>query len=238
MRISIVIPAYREAGRVAETVRAVRLALAGQEHEIVVVDDGSPDNTAAEAEGAGARLIRLPRNRGKGEALRTGLADAGGEILVMADADLGATAGEVTRLIGPILAGEADVTVATFLAVPGHKGGFGLVMRLARWGVRRAGGPEMRAPLSGQRALTRTAWEKIGRLDPGFGAEMGLNLDALRLGLRIVEVPTAMTHRMTGRDWAGFRHRGRQFRDVALAVLRRWPLGSAHHGGTETRRGS
>jgi hypothetical protein len=53
---------------------------------------------------------------------------------------------------------------------------------------------------------------------------MGLNLDALAAGLRVLEVPTQMRHRATGRDWRGFLHRGRQFRDVALAILRRWPL--------------
>jgi glycosyltransferase involved in cell wall biosynthesis len=223
--ISVVIPAYREEGRVGETVRAVRRALEGAgETEVLVVDDGSPDGTAGEAERAGARVIRLPRNRGKGGALLAGLGEARGDLLLLLDADLRETGAEAPRLLEPILAGRADMTVATFPPVPGHKGGFGLVMRLARWGVRRVGGGEMRAPLSGQRALTRQAWERIGRLDGGFGTEEGLNLDALRLGLRLVEVPTGMAHRVTGRDWAGFRHRARQFRDVALAILRRWPL--------------
>src|SRR5207249_9424485 len=103
-------------------------------------------------------------------------ARARGELLLLLDADLRETAAEVVRLLEPLLTGEADMTVATFPPVPGHKGGFGLVLRLARWGVRRAGGPEMRAPLSGQRGLTRAAWERIGRLDGGFGTEMGLHL--------------------------------------------------------------
>jgi glycosyltransferase involved in cell wall biosynthesis len=223
--VSVVIPAYREAGRVGETVGAVAAALrehVGGPWEVLVVDDGSPDQTAQEAEAAGARVLRLPSNGGKGAALMAGLARAQGEVLLLADADLGASAADVTLLLEPVFSGEADMSVATFPPVPGHKGGFGLVMRLARWGLRRAGSPEMRAPLSGQRALTRQAWERIGRLDGGFGTEMGLNLDAARLGLRVVEVPTRMSHRVTGRDWAGFRHRGRQFRDVALAILRRW----------------
>jgi glycosyltransferase involved in cell wall biosynthesis len=227
-RVSAVIPAYREAGRVGETVRALAGALrerlgegtAGP-FEVLVVDDGSPDGTAAEAEAAGARVLRLERNRGKGAALAAGFAAARGELLLMLDADLRETAAEAVLLLEPLLRGEADMTVALFPPAPGGKGGFGLVMRLARWGVRRAGGPELRAPLSGQRALTREAWERIGRLDPGFGTEMGLNLDALRSGLRVAEVPTRMAHRHTGRDWAGFRHRGRQFRDVTLAILRR-----------------
>jgi glycosyltransferase involved in cell wall biosynthesis len=223
--ISVVIPAYQEAERIGETVAAAFEGLNRLgEVEVLVVDDGSRDETAARAEAAGACVLRLPRNHGKGAALSEGLSSAGGEILVMLDADLGESAAEAAKLLPPILSGRADVTVAIFQRVVGHKGGFGLVMRLAGWGLRKAGGASMSAPLSGQRAFTRAAWERIGRLDGGFGTEMGLNLDALRLGLRVVEVETGMAHRLTGRDLAGFRHRARQFRDVALALARRWPL--------------
>jgi glycosyltransferase involved in cell wall biosynthesis len=223
--ISVVIPAYQEGERIAETVRAAFKGLGSLGNvDVLVVDDGSRDETAAQAEAAGGRVMRLPRNRGKGAALTEGLSAARGDVLMMLDADLGETASEAARLLPPVLRGEADMTVATFTRVPGHKSGFGLVMRLARWGLCKAGGSSMSAPLSGQRAFTREAWERIGRLDGGFGTEMGLNLDALRLELRVVEVETAMAHRLTGRDLAGFRHRARQFRDVALAIARRWPL--------------
>jgi hypothetical protein len=111
------------------------------------------------------------------------------------------------------------MAIASFPKAGG--GGFGLVKRLAAWGLRRKGAPPLEAPLSGQRALTRETWQRIGKLDAGFGLEMGLNLDAYRLRLRVVEVPTNLAHRLTGRNLAGFRHRGRQFRDIALCLLRR-----------------
>jgi hypothetical protein len=142
----------------------------------------------------------------------------------MLDADLQESAAEAVKLLRPMLSGEADMTVAAFPRVAGHKGGFGFVQRLARWTMDRAGAAPLASPLSGQRALTREAWEQIGRLDPGFGLEIGLNLEAARLGLRVADVPTTMRHRLTGRDWTGFRHRTRQFRDVAFAIARRWPL--------------
>lgn len=208
-----------------ETVAAVRRGLGtvpDLEPEVIVVDDGSPDGTAAEAEAAGAEVVRLPRNLGKGGALAVGLNRATGDLLVMLDADLRHSAEEVPMLLAPVLEGLADMTVATFPRMTNRPAGFGLVMRLARWGLHRAGSVPMQAPLSGQRAFTRKAWEQIGRLDRDFGVEMGLNLDAARLGLRVMEVPTTMTHRATGRNWAGFRHRGRQFVYVALAILRRW----------------
>lgn len=225
--VSVVIPAYREADRIAATVGGVRRAFAPLPEavtglEILVVDDGSPDRTGALAEAAGARVLRLPVNSGKGAALLAGLPQAAGDVLMMLDADLGESAAEATRLLAPILSGRADMTVATFPRLGG--GGFGLVKRLAAWGLRHGGAPAMAAPLSGQRALTRAAWERIGRLDPGFGLEMGLNLDAARAGIRVVEVPTEMTHRITGRNWAGFRHRARQFRDIAATLFRRMVL--------------
>jgi glycosyltransferase involved in cell wall biosynthesis len=223
-RISVIIPAYREASTIAATVAAIRHALENAglpDHEILVVDDGSPDTTAAAAEQSGARVLRHSRNRGKGQALLTALAEGTGSVFLLLDGDLGDCAREGVRLLEPVLAGEADMTLGVLPVPEGHKGGFGMVKGLARWGVRRAGGPVLQAPLSGQRGLTRDAWQRIGRLDPGYGIEMGLNLDAVRHRLRVREVPVAMQHRLTGRNWSGFRHRGRQFRDVALAIARR-----------------
>jgi glycosyltransferase involved in cell wall biosynthesis len=219
--VSVVIPAYNEADRIRATLGALYPALEtlGSATEIIVVDDGSRDETAARAEACGARVLRLSRNGGKGAALEAGFVAAEAPVLLMLDADLGESAGEAVVLLGPVLAGEADMTIAMFPNAGG--GGFGLVKRLAAWGLCRKGAPPLQAPLSGQRALTREAWERIGKLDAGFGLEMGLNLDAHRLGLRVVEVPTNLKHRVTGRDLAGFRHRGRQFRDLLLCLLRR-----------------
>jgi glycosyltransferase involved in cell wall biosynthesis len=222
LAVSAVIPAFNEADRIGATVSAITSALEGRfpgEWEVLVVDDGSRDDTALRAEESGARVLRMPQNRGKGAALAEGFSAARGRTLLMLDADLGESAGEALELLERVLDGNADMSIATFPRVVG--GGFGLVKRLAAWGLRRKGAPPLQAPLSGQRALTRDAWERIGKLDAGFGLEMGLNLDAFRLGLRVVEVPTQLSHRLTGRDLAGFRHRGRQFRDILLCLLRR-----------------
>lgn len=216
-RISVLIPAYNEKERIAETVTAVKET--GVAGEILVIDDGSTDGTGDLARGAGAVVIANPDRMGKGGALNTGLKSAHGEILVLLDADLGASAREMTRLLEPVTAGEADMTIARFRKVPGS-GGFGLVKGLARWGIHRLTGLEMESPLSGQRAIRREVVEAVGPFAPGFGVELGLTIDSARKGYRIKEVPVEMAHAVTGRDLSGFMHRGRQFLHVWKAL---WP---------------
>jgi len=216
---SAVIPARNEADRIAATLGA--LAAVEGVDEVIVVDDGSTDATADAAAMHGARVVVHARNLGKGAALETGVRSARGEILLLLDADLGDTAAQAALLLDPVRRGEADMAIAMFPVVPGRGGGMGLVVRLARWGIRRAAGREMAAPLSGQRALKREVWDRARHTDRGFGVETGLTIDALRAGFRVVEVPTTMTHRVTGRDVRGVVHRARQFRDVALALWAR-----------------
>jgi glycosyltransferase involved in cell wall biosynthesis len=217
-RVTVLIPALNEAPTIAATVEAVRAT--GLVDEVVVIDDASTDGTGRLAEEAGARVVRRAAPGGKGGALNAGLAEAAGEIIVVVDGDTGASAGEVRHLIAPILAGEADLTIARFPPA-GRRGGFGLVKGLARWGIRRFTGWEMQSPLSGQRGMRREVLEALGGFASGFGVEVGLTIDAARRGFRVREVPVRMTHRETGRDLAGFLHRGRQFLDVARELWRR-----------------
>lgn len=218
-RVAALIPAYNEADLIGETVAAA-LAMTGVD-EVVVVDDGSDDETASVASDAGARVIRLTQNSGKGAALNAGIAEVDADIYLMIDADLGASASETCRLLEPVLAGHADLSIAIMTAPEGHKGGFGLAMRLSRWAIRRFGGTVVTAPLSGQRAFRRELVESIGGFEAGFGVETAMTIDALRNGYSVVEVPLPLTHRGTGRNWAGFRHRGRQFWHILKVVCRR-----------------
>jgi glycosyltransferase involved in cell wall biosynthesis len=215
---SAVIPAFNEAERIGKTIAALKRL--PEIDEIVVVDDGSTDDTASAAEAAGARVVRQSPNRGKGAALTAGIKSAQGDILLLLDADLGETADQAASLLPPVMNGEADMSIATFPVIPGKGGGFGFVVRLARNGILKRTGKEMQAPLSGQRAIRREVLEKIG-IAGGFGAEVALTIDALCAGFHVVEVPTTMTHRVTGRDWKAMRHRARQFNAVARALWAR-----------------
>lgn len=217
--ISAVVPAHNEEARIAATVAALRSI--PEVDEIVVVDDGSSDRTAETAEGAGARVIRLAKNGGKGAAVMAGISAAAGDILLLADADLGDTASQTRVLLLPIIRNEADMTIATFPVIPGKGGGIGLVVRTAREGIHKAAGREVQAPLSGQRAVRREVIEGIGGLDAGFGLEVGLTIDALRAGYRVLEIPTEMTHRVTGRNVRAILHRLRQYLAVRAALRKR-----------------
>jgi hypothetical protein len=225
-RVNIValIPAHNEAARIAATVEAAR-SIPGVTR-VFVVDDASSDGTGDIAGAAGAEVLRLLANVGKGAALDEGLArvreDA--DVLLMLDGDLGESSAQGALLLAPVLAGDADMTVAAFPR-PAIKAGFGLVKGLARFGIRALGGAAGRAfpataPLSGQRAMTRACWMRVTPFAFGYGVEVALTVRALRSGLRVLEVTTTMAHDATGRDAAGFAHRGRQFLHVARAVLR------------------
>lgn len=217
--VAVLIPAHNEGDRIGATVRAAR-AIPGVTR-CVVVDDASSDDTAALAEQAGAKVIRLRFNVGKGAALEAGaqrVADA--QTILLLDGDLGETASQGALLLPALQDGSADMTVATFPR-PTGKAGFGLVKGLARFGIARMGGGFLaEAPLSGQRALTCECLEAVRPFASGYGVEVALTVRALRRGLRIAEVPTTMGHSATGRDLKGFIHRGRQFVHVAIALIR------------------
>lgn len=216
MSITALIPAKDR----ADTIRQTVLAVLPVADDVLVVDDGSCDDTAAQALRAGARVLRLPANVGKGGAVAAGVAASpDADVYLLVDADVGDTAALASALLAPVLADEADMTIGVLPAAAG-RGGFGKVRDFARRGIRRACGFETRAPLSGQRAVKGPLLRSLD-LASRFGLEVGLTIDAVRAGARVIEVDVPMEHRHTGRSVAGFRHRGRQGRDVARALWSR-----------------
>jgi len=213
------IPAYNEEKNITATITA--LLTIPQVVEIVVVDDASSDQTAELAASAGARVLKMPVNGGKGAALNFGIEHlkAGTDIIMLLDGDLGSSAKEAGLLLAPVLKGEADMTIAKF-PPPTTKGGFGLVKGLASKGIKFYTGLDMHSPLSGQRVVTRKALEGLLPFASGYGVEVALTIRAARKGYRVLEVPVRMTHAETGRDLKGFLHRGRQFLHVAWVLAK------------------
>ena len=212
---AILVAARDEEHTIAPTVAALKERFPGS--ELVVADDGSRDGTAAEAERAGARVVRLAR-RGKGQALTLAEREAPAGDLLLADADL---AGDLRPLV------EADGHLAVAIFSERRGGGFGIAKRTARELIRICAGFSAREPLSGQRHLSAEARKECFPLAAGFGCEVRMTVDAARAGLRVSEVELPLTHRETGRDLPGFAHRGRQLVDALLAC---GPLGVNHRG--------
>ena len=205
--LTVLVAARDEEERIGRTVEGLREAFPGA--EVVVADDGSCDRTAAAASDAGARVVSLPR-RGKGQALTLAERSCREGLLLLCDADL---AGDLR----PLVAAEADVAIARFARRVG--GGLGLAKGVARALVELRGGRRMDEPLSGQRLLSARGRAQVFPLGAGFGVEARMTIDALRAGLDVCEVEIDLEHRATGRDVAGFVHRGRQLRDLLLATL-------------------
>ena len=245
--VAAIIPAKDEAARIASTILAVR-RIDGVDL-VIVVDDGSSDATARLAAEAGAVVVGHARNRGKAAAMTTGARTAAdhdlsdpalsgrARELLFIDADLEDSAENMTVLVAPVASGEADMTIAILppQQVPG--GGHGFVVRLARDGIERVVGWTATQPLSGMRCLSREAFEAASPLARGWGAEVGLTIDVLGAGLRVLEVPCELRHRVTGSDWRGQVHRARQYRDVWLALAARRVRGVRAPGGPVRSRG-
>jgi Glycosyl transferase family 2 len=222
-RVAVIIPAKDESKRIAATVRAARAI--PQVDLVLVVDDGSEDNTQDAARDAGAVVVRHSHNRGKAAAMETGAAivamrDAPGRLprlVLFIDADLAESAVHTAPLIVPVLEGHADMAIALLPPQPGA-GGRGIVVGAARRAIASMTGWTPTQPLSGMRCLTREAFEAGTPLARGWGVETGLTIDLLRLGYVAVEVPCDLRHRPSGNDLRAQMHRASQYRDVLLAV--------------------
>jgi hypothetical protein len=213
--LTVLVAARNEEERIAETVAALRRDFPAA--EVIVVDGHSTDRTVERAEAAGATVLAAER-LGKGEALTAGERTAGPGPLLLADADLRGS-------LLPLAESGADLTVAAFSRRVG--GGFGIAKRVARGLVRLRTGVAPREPLSGQRLVSARAREACFPLAPGFGCEVRMTIDALGAGLTVEEVEVDLDHRPTGRDAAGFLHRGRQLFDAVVAA---GPLGLNYRG--------
>ena len=225
-RVAVIIAAKDESKRIAATVRAARAI--PHVDLVLVVDDGSEDDTQHLAREAGAVVVRHSHNRGKAAAMETGAAvvamrdaeDRPDRLLLFLDGDLGESAVNSVQLIAPVLSGEVDFTIALLPPQPGA-GGRGIVVGAARRAIQSLTGWTATQPLSGMRCMTRAAFEAATPLARGWGVETGMTIDLLRQGFVVAEVPCDLRHRASGTDLRGQLHRAAQYRDVMLAVSAR-----------------
>ncbi len=222
-RVAVIIPAKDESRRIAATVRAAKAI--PHVDLVLVVDDGSEDDTQHVAREAGAVVVRHSHNRGKAAAMETGAAvvamrdapDRPPRLLLFIDGDLGESAVNTAPLVPPVLEGHSDVAIALLPPQPGA-GGRGIVVGAARRAIQSMTGWTPTQPLSGMRCLTREAFEAATPLARGWGVETGMTIDLLRQGYVAVEVPCDLRHRASTNDLKGQLHRAAQYRDVLVAV--------------------
>jgi len=193
LQVAVVIPAYQAAATIGEVITRTRTAV--PDAAVIVVDDGSEDGTGEEGRGTGATVVTHPRNRGKGVALRSGIARAcadGAEAIVTIDADGQHPAAEIPRLLESIANGTADLV----LGARARNGTMPVSRRLTNWLsatlASRIGRQRVSDAQTGFRAFTRALAERIQPAGDRYEFEANFLLEALRAGYRVtsVEVPT------------------------------------------------
>lgn len=193
-RVCVIIPAYNESRTIRKVMGVVKKSKLID--EIVVVDDGSKDDTYKKAKKTGVTVIRHKKNKGKGAAMKTGLDNSVGDVVLFLDADLGGiNEKKIDNLIEPVLNNKADFTKSTFvMKAPKNKDKFwdrkeGRVTQLTIRPLLNNLHPdiEIQQPLSGQYCSRRKFFENID-FEEGYGVDIGILLDAVCQKIRIKEV--------------------------------------------------
>ena len=198
-RVAVIIPARDEASVIARTVEALR-----HQARVVVVDNGSTDDTARRAREAGAEVVHEP-SPGYGRAIQAGLAhltDAPDTVVVIFDADLADDPRLLMEVVRPITQDEADLVLSarTTFAEPGaltttQYYGNWLALTLIYWST-----GQRFQDLGPMRAMRWRTWMQLGLRDPTWGWNVEIQMKAVHQGLRILEVPLPYRRRHSGQS--------------------------------------
>jgi len=191
--VSLIIPAINEGKTISKVIRDVRKH-APHSTQIIVVDGGSSDRTDEIAKKEGVEVV-VELRPGYGRAIRSGLERGVGDIFVIIDADDTYEASDIPRLIKPLLEGKADVSLASRIAgsmLPGSmpKTNY-LGNRILTWLYNKLYWQRLTDSQTGFRALTKEALKTMTLKEDDMAFSTEMITQAVRHGLRIVEVPTA-----------------------------------------------
>ncbi|MGK2954438.1 MAG: glycosyltransferase family 2 protein [Solirubrobacterales bacterium] len=220
--LAVLIAARNEADSIAASVGSLKKTFPGA--AIWVADDASDDGTNDIALAAGAQVVRRGKVHGKGGNM-TACAEAMlsapdlPKTVLLCDADLAVSAGQLGRLVAAVDEGECDLAVAAFARRVG--GGFGIALGFSRWVIEKRCGFLADAPISGQRAMKVDVLRAVLPFAPKYGMETGMTIDAVRAGYKIGEYELKLAHRATGKTLGGFIHRFRQMVDFARVYISR-----------------
>ena len=206
--VSVIMPARDEASSIGSVISMIRKSLSGLPHEIIVVDDGSRDETGAIAHNSGAIVISHEKNLGKGAAMKTGGENARGDILAFLDSDGAHDPRDMPRIIAPIVQERGDFVIGS-RALPESKisasplrrrvsndlasfvisAVISFLLPLATMFRCRTKWVRITDCTSGFRAIKKEGWQKLALVSQGFQIETEMIYEAARNKLTIVEVP-------------------------------------------------
>jgi glycosyltransferase involved in cell wall biosynthesis len=185
--VSVVIPAFNEGDAVVGVVRSMTEAAAW--HEVIVVDDGSTDDTGAQAASAGATVVRHPYNKGNGAAVKSGIRRASGEYILILDGDGQHQAGDAQRLIAKL--GEYDLVVGARSAATQATSARRLGNNALNWFASYLAGHHIPDLTSGFRAARREhLLEFLHLLPTGFSTPTTTTLAFIKAGYNVVFEPS------------------------------------------------
>lgn len=210
MKICAIIPAFNEEKTIALVIRAAKLTPLIS--EVIVVDDGSSDNTLAVAKKIGAKIVKLSENQGKGRAMEVGVRETDAPILIFIDADLiGIKSQHFKLMLGPILKGEAEMTVGAI-----DRKWLGKTLD---WLVKKN-----KLPFSGTRALKKEFWDEIPeKYKKKYYIESALSYFAKKKGLKIKTIVLKnVKHPIKEKKYGilvGIKYRAKMFFQIAIINL-------------------
>jgi len=201
-RIAIVIPAHNEAENLGEVLPRIPAQIGGVTTAVLLVDDGSRDDTAEVALAAGVVVARLPENRGGGAALWAGyslMLDAGARVVVTMDADGQHRPEELEQVVEPVLSGRADISQGSRILGSAEPGAFARELGIAFFNrfVRVLTGVRITDCSNGFRAMRPEMLPELDLRQPQFHAAEFL-IEAVTRGFRLQEVPVTVLRRQHG----------------------------------------
>lgn len=207
--ISVIVPVYNEEETISEVISMLISLKKRMSIEILIVDDGSKDNTSSIIkQHSGIIFIKHKNNQGKGAAIKTGLNKCSGEIIIIQDADLEYLPNQIPKIVKPIIDGKADVVYGSrFL---GKIDGMSLLHmlgnRILSFVAQILYGKKITDVMTGYKVFSKKCLDSIQICEKSFEVEVELTSKIFKNGFRFSEVPISYEYRRKGVSKINNRH--------------------------------